>query len=466
MSSRSDALVIFGATGDLAFKQIFPALLALVEHGRLDMPIVAVGRKPLADDDLHARVHKSIAATKAKPRGKSYEALIGQLRYVTVDFEDAATFARIRAAIPDATHPLHYLALPPDTFEQVGAHLAAAGLAQGARLMLEKPFGHDLASAQALSRALHAAWPEEAIFRVDHYLGKEAVENIAYFRAANPVFERALRVGEVASIQITMAEEFGIDGRAGFYDAVGAIRDVVQNHMLELLACLTMELPTTPGHAGLRAARSELLAQIAPILPSDTVRGQAAEYRDVEGVAKDSTTETFAALRVHIDSDRWRGVPIAIRVGKSLPVTVTEALVRFRVPTGAVLDETTAHAPDHLRFRIGPEFAIGIGVNVKRGGEAMAGELTEAVLAHAPDPAAAMQPYERLLGDAIDGDATLFAREDASLAGWRIVDPVLGNAVPVQTYAAATWGPPDAAKLAPPDGWHDPILKFRARGDT
>ncbi len=456
-AERSDALVIFGATGDLAFKQIFPALLALVEHGRLDMPIIAVGRKPLTDDALHARVHESIAATKAKPRGKSYDALVHQLRYVTVDFDDAKTFSRIRDAIPDSQHPLHYVALPPDTFQQVGAHLAAAGLARGARLMLEKPFGHDLASAQALSRALHESWPEDAIFRVDHYLGKEAVENIAYFRAANPVFEHALRVGQVASIQITMAEELGIDGRAGFYDAVGAIRDVVQNHMLELLACLTMELPTTPGHAGLRAARSLLLAQIAPILPTDVVRGQVAEYREVKGVAQDSTTETFAALRVRIDSDRWRGVPIAIRVGKSMPVTITEALVRWRVPAGPVLDETTAHAPDHLRFRIGPDFAIGVGVNVKRGGEAMTGELAELMLTHPPDPAASMQPYERLLGDAIDGDATLFASEDASLAGWRIVDPVLGNVVPVLRYAAATWGPPEAATLAPPDGWHDPV---------
>jgi glucose-6-phosphate 1-dehydrogenase len=327
---RSDALVFFGATGDLAFKQIFPALQALVKHGRLAMPIVAVGRKDLPIEKLHARVKESLAASDAGVDPGAFEKLASQLRYAAVDFDAPESFRSIREAIPEAKSPLHYVALPPEVFAKVAANLEKVGLAKGARLALEKPFGHDLASAKALSEALHRSFSEEAIYRIDHFLGKEPVENLVYFRAANPLVERSLNGEQVESVQITMAETFGVKGRAEFYDTAGAIRDVVQNHMLETIACLAMDLPAETGHEGLREARSRLLANVRTLAKEDVVRGQARGYKDEKGVAKDSTTETFAILRFAIDAPRWRGVPFVVRVGKSLAITATEVVVRWK----------------------------------------------------------------------------------------------------------------------------------------
>jgi glucose-6-phosphate 1-dehydrogenase len=449
-TSHSDALVFFGATGDLAYKQTFPALAALVAHGRLDVPIVCIGRKDLAIEKLRARVKESLSASGGV-KDAVFDKLSRQLRYVAVDYDDPGTFGRIREAIGDAKYPLHYVALPPEVFEKVAANLAKAGLAKEARLVLEKPFGNDVASAKALSHALHAHFPEEAIFRIDHYLGKESVENVVYVRAANPIVEATLNAQFVESVEINMAETFGVAGRAKFYDSVGAVRDVVQNHMLELVACLAMELPTEKGRAALREARSRLLAQVNALSTKDVVRGQVRGFTDEEGVAKDSTTETFAVLRVTIDSPRWNGVPFFIRVGKSLPITATEATVRWKGEGHPVLEEALPPAPNYVRFRIGPESVIALGANVKKDGEMMVGEAKELVLRQAATDA--MKPYERLLGDAMDGDPTLFARKDAVEESWRVVEPVLGNATPVFPYEPGTWGPAEAQQVAPPAGW-------------
>jgi glucose-6-phosphate 1-dehydrogenase len=451
---RSDALVFFGATGDLAFKQIFPALQALVKHGRLAMPIVAIGRKDVPIAELRARMKESLAASEGGVDDGAFEKLAGQLRYAKVDYDAPESFRSIREAIPEAKHPLHYVALPPEVFENVASNLAAAGLAKGARLALEKPFGRDLASAKALSEAIHRSFPEEVLYRIDHFLGKEPVENLVYFRAANPLIERSLNGAQVESVQITMAETFGVKGRAEFYDNVGAIRDVVQNHLLATIACLAMELPDGAGRGGLREARSQLLANVRTLAKGDVVRGQARGYKDEKGVAKDSTTETFAILRFAIDTPRWKGVPFVVRVGKSLAVTATEAVVRWKGQKTSVLEDRRAPAPNHLRFRIGPDTAIALGANVKVGGEAMVGEARELVLHRAETEG--MTAYERLLGDAIDGDPTLFARKDAVEESWRVVDPILDNATPAFAYEPGSWGPPEAERIAPPGGWSEP----------
>ena len=451
--ARSDALVFFGSTGDLAFKQIFPALQALTRHGRLDMPIVAVGRKELPVEKIRARAKESLAASGGVDEA-AFAALSKNLDYVAVDYDDPKTFDRIRNAIPESKHPLHYVALPPEVFEAVATNLAKAGLAKGARLALEKPFGNDLASAKALSQTLHASFPEGAIFRIDHFLGKEPVENLVYFRAANPLIEATFNAKYVDSIQITMAETFGVKGRAKFYDAVGAVRDVVQNHLLEVVACLAMELPDHTGHGALREARSRLLAEIGALSPKEIVRGQVRGYKDEEGVDAQSSTETFAALRLGIDSPRWKGVPFFIRAGKSLPVTATEAVIRWKKPSAPILEDCAPPAANYVRFRIGPDVVMAIGANVKTDGEAMVGEARELVLRRAQTEA--MKAYERLLGDAIDGDPTLFARKDAVEESWRVVEPVLGNASPIHVYEPGSWGPAEAARISPAGGWVDP----------
>ncbi len=450
--ARSDVLVFFGSTGDLAFKQIFPALQALVQHGRLEMPIVAVGRKDLPLDELRARAKESVAKSGGFDAA-AFAKLAAQMRYVKVDYDDASTFARIREAIGPAKHPLHYVALPPDVFESVATNLAKAGLNEGARLSLEKPFGDDQRSAVALSALLHRYFPEEAIFRIDHFLAKESVENLIYFRAANPLVEASLHREHVERIEITMAESFGVKGRARFYDAVGAVRDVVQNHLLEVLACLAMELPAAKGVEGLRAARGRLLAQVRALSKGDLVRGQVRGYGDEEGVAKGSSTETFAALRLSIDSPRWQGVPFFIRTGKSLPLTATEATVRWKRGACCVLEEGSPPAPNYVRFRLGPDNVIALGANVKKDGEAMIGERAELVLRRSP--ADEMKPYERLIGDALDGEAALFADQESVEQSWRVVDPIARDKE-VFVYEPGSWGPREAARIRPDGGWLDP----------
>jgi glucose-6-phosphate 1-dehydrogenase len=450
--ARADVLVFFGSTGDLAYKQIFPALQALAGHGRLEMPIVAVGRRDLPLDELRARARDSIAKNGGVDDA-AFSKLAAQMRYVKVDYDDAATFARIRDAMGPAKHPLHYVALPPEVFEAVATNLAKAGLNEGARLSLEKPFGDDRKSAVALSALLHRYFPEDAIFRIDHFLGKESVENLIYFRAANPLLEASLNREHVDRIEITMAESFGVKGRARFYDAVGAVRDVVQNHLLQVVACLAMELPAAKGIEGLRAARARLLAQVRALSRADLVRGQVRGYLEEEGVARGSTTETFAALRLFVDSPRWQGVPFFIRTGKSLPLTATEATIRWKRAGCPVLDERSPPAPNYARFRLGPDNVIALGVNVKKDGEAMVGERAELVLRRSP--ADEMKPYERLIGDALDGDPALFADKESVEQSWRVVDPVTGDNE-VFLYDPGSWGPAEAARIRPDGGWSDP----------
>ena len=452
---HSDALVFFGSTGDLAHKQIFPALQALVRRDRLDVPIVAIGRKDLARSEIVARAKDSVANAGGVDAA-AFAKLSALFRYVQVDYDDPATFGRIREAIPAAKHPLHYVALPPEVYEAVATNLAKAGLNEGARLTLEKPFGHDASSAKALSELLYKYFPEEAIFRIDHFLGKESVENIIYFRAANPLIEAGLSRDHVDCVEITMAETFGVKGRAKFYDDVGAVRDVVQNHLLEVVACLAMELPQGNAHDPISSERSRLIGRIRALSKDDIVRGQVRGYTDEDGVRKDSTTETFAVLRLAIDSPRWQGVPFFLRTGKSLPVTATEATVRWKAGLRPVLDERSPPAPNYVRFRIGPDRVVALGANVKKDGEAMVGERKELVLlGTAADEAHEMKAYERLLGDAMEGEKTLFARKDAVEEAWRVVDPIVSKKE-MFAYDSGTWGPAEAERIAPPGGWSNP----------
>ena len=454
MAPRADALVLFGATGDLAYKKIFPALQSLVRRGQLHMPVVGVARSRWTLDQFQARAKDSLQQhSRLDPA--AYVKLCSWLHYVEGEYGQPATYERLRQALGGAERPLFYLAIPPSLFATVVKGLAKAGCVQNARVVVEKPFGRDLASAQELNRTLHAHFPEQAIFRIDHYLGKEPVQNLVYFRFANPLIEAGWNHGHIESVQITMAESFGVAGRGKFYEEAGAIRDVVQNHMLQVIACLAEECPAGKDHEARRDERGRLLKAVRTLAPSDVVRGQFRGYRREPGVAPDSQVETFAAVRFHIDNERWRGVPFYVRAGKCLPVTTTEVLVRLKRPLRPVLDELDPPLANYYRFRLSPEIAIALGTKAKKPGEFMVGQRIELVaLRQAPDQ---MGPYERLLGDAADGDATLFSREDSVEAAWRVVDPVLGNATPLSEYEPNTWGPPEVERvLVPEGGWHNP----------
>ena len=453
-ASRSDAFVFFGATGDLAYKQIFPALQALIRRGHLDVPVIGVAWSKWNLDQLKARAKDSLER-HGPLELSAYVKLCSLLGYIDGDYGDPTTFSNLRKALGSAKQPLLYLAIPPSLFATVAEGLAKSDCVKDARVVVEKPFGRDLVSARGLNRTLHRFFPEPAIFRIDHFLGKEPVQNLIYFRFANPLIEAGWDHQHIESVQITMAESFGVAGRGKFYEEAGAIRDVVQNHMLQVIACLAMECPAAKDHEAQRDERGRLLKTVRALGPSDVVRGQFRGYRREPGVAPDSQVETFAAVRFHIDNERWKGVPFYVRVGKCLPVTVTEVLVRFKRPPRPVLDETVLAMPAYYRFRLSPEVVLALGTKVKKPGERMVGERIELVAHH--QPADEMEPYERLLGDAANGDATLFAREDAVEASWRIVDPVLGNAAPLHEYEPNTWGPPEADRvLAPEGGWHNP----------
>jgi glucose-6-phosphate 1-dehydrogenase len=453
-AARSEALVFFGATGDLAHKQIFPALQAMIRRGRLDVPIVAVAKAGWDLDKLRARVRDSLTRHGGLDEA-AFARLSATLAYIDGDYRDAATFAAVRKALGKVQRPLHYLAIPPSLFATVAEGLAKSGCADNARVVVEKPFGHDLASARQLNATLHQFFADEAIFRIDHYLGKEPVQNLIYFRFANPLIEAALDNRHVESVQVTMAESFGVQGRGQFYEETGAIRDVLQNHLLKVVACLTIDPPAGRGHEPTRDERAGILARVRTLGPGDVVRGQFDGYRREPGVAADSRVETFAAARVSIDTPRWDGVPFYIRTGKCLPVTTTEVLVRFKRPPQPVLDDTDAGPGNYIRFRLSPEIVIALGTRAKRPGEAMVGAPLE--LTAVEQAAEMMAPYERLLGDAIEGDATLFSRQDAVEAQWRIVDPILGNVTPVYPYQPNTWGPAEADRLIPAGRWHNPM---------
>jgi glucose-6-phosphate 1-dehydrogenase len=448
----SDALVFFGATGDLAHKKIFPALQSMTRRGNLEVPVIGVAKAGWTLDQLRARARDSLEKHGGGVDEKTFAKLVKRLQYIDGDYQDASTFEQLRKALGGARHPTHYLAIPPSLFGTVVKALGRSGCAEGARVIVEKPFGHDLGSARQLNQVLHSVFPERSIYRIDHYLGKDAVENLLFFRFANTFLEPIWSRHYIQSVQITMAEAFGVEGRGRFYDATGCVRDVIQNHMLQVVAFLAMEPPTSMYFESLRDEQVKVFRTIPPLDPAQVVRGQFQGYRKESGVAADSQVETFAAVRLEVRSWRWAGVPFLIRAGKCLPLTATEVFVKLRQPP---LDELSPHG-NYFRFRLGPDLSLSLGATIKRPGPEMDSMQTElkAVNQEAGEEAGA---YERLLTDAMQGDALLFVREDAVEAAWSVVDPVLTGGEPPTIYQPGSWGPAAASRLAEEiGGWHDP----------
>jgi glucose-6-phosphate 1-dehydrogenase len=452
-SVHSDALVFFGATGDLAYKKIFPSLQAMVKRGHLNVPVVGVAKAGWNLDQLRARAKDSLEK-HGGPDLAAFEKLVSLLRYVDGDYQDPSTFTMLREQLKDAKRPAHYLAIPPVLFETVTRHLAESNCGRGARVIVEKPFGHDLASAQELNQVLLSVFVEADIFRIDHYLGKRAVNNVLAFRFANTFVEAFWNRNCIESVEVTMAEDFGVQGRGGFYDQTGTIRDVIQNHLFQVLSNLAMEPPVAMDSESIRDEKVKVLKAIPPIEERNLVRGQFRGYRDENGVAKASQTETFAAVKLEINSWRWKGVPFYIRAGKCLPTTCTEIVAKFRKPPTVIPDSQLVE--NHLRLRLSPEITIAMGMmNLSPTAEGLVLQTAEMVASHSPR-ADEMDAYERVLGAAMDGDSTLFAREDYVEEAWRIMEPVLKGNTPVYQYAPGTWGPEEVELVTPPAGWSNP----------